>query len=152
MDRKIITQLIDDANQPIVEIAKKVKASRQTVSKRIKRLHKSGLIDSHIVTLNPEKFGLNTRAYVFLRETPQDEARAENEKVINKFRNVYSFRRLFGRYSAILEVLTKGREELTSIVKKIHGLDGVRGTETFIVHSTIKNDPKGPFLDVLESE
>lgn len=150
LDRKIIIQLIKDADQPIVNIAKKVGASRQTVSKKLKKFRESGLIESYMVRLNPEMFGLNTRAYVFLREVPQDDARARNEKVINRSPQVYSFRRLFGRYSAILEVLTKDREELTSIVKEIHGLDGVRETETFIVHSTVKDKPKDPLLDILE--
>ncbi|KXB02091.1 hypothetical protein AKJ44_01375 [candidate division MSBL1 archaeon SCGC-AAA261F17] len=150
LDRKIIIQLIRNADQPIVNIAKKVGASRQTVSKKLKKFRKSGMIESHMVRLNPEMFGLDTRAYVFLREVPQDEVRARNEKVINKFSQVYSFRRLFGRYSAILEVLTKDRGELTSIVKEIHGLEGVRETETFIVHSTVKDKPKDPFLNILE--
>lgn len=152
LDRKIIAQLIKDADQPIVDIAKKVGASRQTVSKKLKKFRESGLIDSHVVRLSPEKFGLNTRAYVFLREPPQDEARAKNEEVISAFPQVYNFRRLFGRYSAILEVLAKDREELTSIVKEIHGLEGVRETETFIVHSTIKDKPKDPFIKILEAE
>lgn len=141
-----------DADQPIIQIAEKVNASRQTVSKKINKFWESELIKSHIVLLNPEMFGLNIQAYVFLREAPQDDERKKNEKVINEISNVYSFRRLFGRYSAVLEVLTKDRDELTSIVKKIHGLDGVRETETFIVHSTVKNKPKDPFMEILERD
>ncbi|MBS3815087.1 MAG: Lrp/AsnC family transcriptional regulator [Hadesarchaea archaeon] len=152
LDKKIIEQLIKDAKQPIVDIADQVGASRQTVSKKIKKLRESGLIESQIIRLNPEKFGLNTRAYVFLRELPQDEAREKNEEFISDFPQVYNFRRLFGRYSAIIEVLTESREELTSIVKEIHSLEGVRETETFIVHSTIKDKPKEPFLNILKSE
>lgn len=152
LDRKIVAQLIINADQPIVEIARKVGASRQTVSKKLKKFRESGVIKSHVVRLNPETFGLDTRAYVFLREVPQDDARARNEEVITEFPQVYNFRRLFGRYSAILEVLTKDQEELTSIVKEIHGLDGVRETETFIVHSTVKDEPKDPFLKILERE
>jgi hypothetical protein len=33
---------------------------------------------------------------------------------------------------------------LTEFVKKLHSLEGVRETETFIVHSTIKDKPEDP--------
>jgi DNA-binding Lrp family transcriptional regulator len=92
-----------------------------------------------------------TKAYVFLREDPQTILRKKNEATIRKFHEVSGFYRLFGRYSAILEVRTKNDKELTSLVKKIHGLRGVRETETFIVHSIIKDAPEEPFVKILKS-
>jgi len=151
LDRKILLQLIEDSEQPISRIAKEVGASRQTVAKKIKGLKKSGVVSAFVVRLNPEKFGLGTRAYVFLREDPRAEARVRNERAIGRLHQVTRFHRLFGRYSAVLEVLAKDGEELTKLVKKIHGLKGVRETETFIVHSTVKDRPESPFVDVLKS-
>ena len=102
--------------------------------------------------LNPEKIGLGTKAYIFLREDPSGELRQQDEEAIKKFHQVSEFYRLFGRYSAILEVLVKDDKELTNLVKKIHGLKGVRETETFIVHSTVKDKPEEPFKQVLMSK
>ncbi len=149
LDKKIILQLLVDAEQPIIEIAEKVGASRQTVSKKIKEFKDSGTIEDIRANLDPEDFGLNVRAYVFLQEDPQDEVREKNEKKINEITQVSKFFRLFGRYSGILEVWTVNREDLTSIVKKIHELDGIRETETFIVHSVAKDKPEDPFFEVL---
>ncbi len=149
LDKKIILQLLVDAEQPIIEIAEKVGASRQTVSKKIKEFKDSGTIEDIRANLDPEDFGLNVRAYVFLQEDPQDEVREKNEKKINEITQVSKFFRLFGRYSGILEVWTVDREDLTSIVKKIHELDGIRETETFIVHSVVKDKPEDPFFEVL---
>lgn len=150
LDKKIIVQLLKDADQPIVDIAEKVDASRQTVSKKIKKFKESGKIKEIIAGVDPKEFGLNVRAFVFLQEDPQDEVRERNEKNINKFPQVSKFFRLFGRYSGILEVWSKDEDDLTSIIKKIHELDGVRETETFIVHSSVKDKPEEPMINFLQ--
>ncbi len=152
LDKKIILQLLKDAEQPVVDIADKVGASRQTVSKKIKKFKENGLIEEVTAILDPEKLGLDVRAYVFLQEDPQDEIREKNEEEIKKYPEVSKFFRLFGRYSGILEVWTDEREDLTDLVKKIHELEGVKETETFIVHSTIKDKIEEPFQDILKEK
>jgi len=149
LDRKILLQLMKDSGQPVSKIAKKVGASRQTVAKKVKQLRDSGVVERFTVRLSPEKFGLGTRAYVFLREDPSSELRKANEEAIGKLRQVSSFHRLFGRYSAILEIMTRDSKELTELVRKIHKLKGVRETETFIVHSVVKDKPEEPFVQIL---
>ena len=150
LDQKILLQLLKNSEQPIREIAAKIGASRQTVAKKIKRLKATGVIASFTAKLNPEKFGLTTKAYIFLREDPRVEVRRKSEQAIEKFHQVSGLHRLFGRYSAILEVLTKDKEELTRLIRRIHRLKGVRETETFIVHTTVKDQPEEPFLEVLK--
>jgi DNA-binding Lrp family transcriptional regulator len=151
LNRKILLQLIEDSEQLTREIAEKVGASRQTVAKKIEQLKATGAIISFTARLNPEKFGLATKAYILLREDPRGELRKRNEAVFKKFYQVTEFYRLFGRYSAVLEVLVKDSRELTKLVKRIHRLKGVRETETFIVHSTVKNAPEAPFIQVLST-
>lgn len=150
LDKKILLELLEDAEQPIVDIAEKVGASRQTVSKKIKRFKDTNLVEDLKARLNAEKFGLDVRAYVFLQEDPQDEIRKQNEDRINEFPQVSRFFRLFGRYSGILEVWTENENSLTNLVKEIHELDGVNETETFIVHSRVKDRPEDPFKGVLK--
>lgn len=151
LDKEILIQLIEDSKQPGHQIAKKVGTTRQTVAKKIAQFKEAGVINSFIPKLNPEKFGLMTKAYVFLREDPRTMLRKKNEDAIKKFHEISGFYRLFGRYSAILEVRVRSSKELTNLVKKIHGLKGVRETETFIVHSTVKDEPEEPFVKVLRS-
>ena len=151
LEREILLQLIEDSGQPVSKIAKKVGASRQTVAKKIEELRKSGVVGPPTARLIPAKLGLGTRAYIFLREDPSSEVRRGNEGLIGKLPQVFSFHRLFGRYSAVLEVWTRDSKELTDLVKKIHSLKGVRETETFIVHSTVKDRPEEPLVHVLRS-
>lgn len=152
LDRKIILELLHNVDQPIVDIAEKVGASRQTVSKKIKQFKESGLISEVTVRLDPAKFGLDVRAFVFIQEEPQDEVRQKNEKEINGIPQVTKFFRLFGRYSGVLEVWSESRDELTTLVKKIHELKGVRETETFITHSVVKDSPGDPLSAFLEKD
>lgn len=151
LDRKILLQIVRNSEQPVREIAEKVGASRQTVAKKIEQLKATGAITSFTARLNPEKFGLPTKAYILLREDPRGELRKKNETAINQLYQVTKFYRLFGRYSAVLEVLVKDSRELTKLVKRIHRLKGVRETETFIVHSAVKDVPESPFIQILSS-
>jgi DNA-binding Lrp family transcriptional regulator len=149
LDKKIILQLLEDARQPIFQIAKNVGATRQTVAKKIDQFCNAGLISSFAPKLEPEKFGLGIQAYVFMREDPRSDLRKKNEEVIKGFPDVSEFHRLFGKYDSIIKVSVEDKEELTNLVKRLHKLSGVRETETFIVHSTIKNKPEEPFMKVL---
>jgi Lrp/AsnC family leucine-responsive transcriptional regulator len=151
INRKILIQLLTDCRQPISRIAKAVGVTRQTVSKKIQELKGEGVIDSFSVKLNPDKFGLTTKAYVLLREDPRAEIRRKNEEIIKEFHQVSEFYRLFGRYDAVLEVRVKDSKELIDLIKKIHALEGVKETETLIVHSTIKDNPQEPFFQVLRA-
>jgi len=149
LEKKIILQLLEDGRQPLLQIAKNVGATRQTVAKKLEQLWNSGLISSFAPKLEPEKFGLVIQAYIFMREDPRSDLRKKNEEVIKGFHQVSEFHRVFGKYASVIKVLVENKKELTDFVKKLHGLNGVRETETFIVHSTIKNKPEDPFKKVL---
>ncbi len=152
LDKKILLQLLKDADRPVVDIAEEVGATRQTVSKKIKNFKEDNLIDDSINVLDPERIGLSVRAFVFLQEDPEIEIREKDEEEINNYPQVSNFFRLFGRYSGLLEVWTESRDELTDFVKKIHDLDGIKETETFIVHSKVKDKMEEPFINILKED
>jgi DNA-binding Lrp family transcriptional regulator len=153
LEKKILFHLLKNGNQPILEIAKNTKVTRQTVAKKLKQMQSYGLLSSFIPKLDPEKFGLNTQAYIFMREDPRSDHRKRNEEIIKSFCEVSEFHRIFGKYDSIAKVLVKNNKELTDLVKKIHEMKTIKETETFIVHSTIKNKPEDPFKKILkESE
>jgi Lrp/AsnC family leucine-responsive transcriptional regulator len=149
LDRRIITQLLIDAGQPAMTIAEKVGASRQTIAKKIRQFGESGLIEGTFAKVDPVKVGLRERAFIFIQEDPEMKVRRKIETEINALPQVIRFYRLFGRYSGILEVLTRDQDELSVLVKEIHELEGMRETETFIVHSSVKENPQGALIDAL---
>jgi DNA-binding Lrp family transcriptional regulator len=149
LDKHIIAQLLKDAGQPAVIIADKVGASRQTVSKKIHQFIETGMIEGIVAQIDPIKVGLRERAFVFIQEDPEMKVRSKIENEINSLPQVIRFYRLFGRYSGVLEVLTRDQDELSALVKDIHELEGMRETETFIVHSSVKDKPREALLDAL---
>ncbi len=149
LEKKIIIHLLEHGRQPILEIAKNLGVTRQTVAKKLEQMHNAGLISSYIPKLEPEKFGLTIQAYIFMREDPRNELREKNNEIVKSFPQVSEFHRIFGKYDSIVKVLVRTNKELTDLVKKLHNLDSVKETETFIVHSTLKNKPEDPFKKIL---
>jgi Lrp/AsnC family leucine-responsive transcriptional regulator len=150
LDKKILKQLLKDSRESLSELAKKVGATRQTIAKKIDYFIDSGLIRSFTIKLNQQKLGLGIKAYVLIKEEPKSEYREKNEMMIKDLPEVASFYYLFGRYDAVAEVLVKEKEELTNLVKRIHQLEGIRETETLIVHSVVKDDIDDPYIKILE--
>lgn len=149
LEKKIILQLLEDGRRPLFQMAKNVGATRQTVAKKLEQMCKSGLINSFVTKLDPEKFGLVIQAYIFMREDPRSDVRKKNEEIIKSYPQVAEFHRVFGEYDSIIKILVENNKEVTDFVKKLHELSGIRETETFMVHSTIKNKPEDPFKKVL---
>jgi Lrp/AsnC family transcriptional regulator, leucine-responsive regulatory protein len=150
-DKKILLQLVKDGRQSLLDIAKNVGVTRQTVAKKIEQFQKNGQISSYAPILAPEKFGLGIQAYVFMHEDPRRDLRKENEEIIINMPEIAEFHRIFGEYDSIIKVLVKDNTELTALIKKLHELPGVKETETVIVHSTIKNKPDDPFIKALQT-
>ena len=149
LEKKILLNLLEKGQRPILKISQDLGVTRQTISKKIERMNNSGLIISIFPKMNPELLGLSIQAYILMREDPRNEYRKETEKIVKSFPEVSEFKRIFGKYDSIAKVLVKDNKELTDLVKKIHDLNGVKEPETFIVHSTIKDNPEDPLKKAL---
>ena len=149
LEKKILLNLLEQGQRPIIKIAKDLGVTRQTVAKKIEQMHNSGIIISFFPKMQPEILGLYIQAYILMREDPRNDYRKETEEIVKSFSEVSEFQRIFGKYDSIAKVLVKDNKELTALVKKIHDLNGVKETETFIVHSTIKDKPEDPIKKAL---
>ena len=149
LEKKILLYLLEQGQRPIIKIAKDLGVTRQTVAKKIEQMHNSGIIISFFPKMQPEILGLSIQAYILMREDPRNDYRKETEEIVKSFSEVSEFQRIFGKYDSIAKVLVKDNKELTALVKKIHDLNGVKETETFIVHSTIKDKPEDPIKKAL---
>jgi len=151
LEKKILLNLLEKGQRPILKIAEDIGVTRQTVAKKIEQMQASGLIISFFPKIEPEILGLTIQAYILMREDPRSDCRNDTEKIVKSFPQVSYFQRIFGKYDSIAKVLVKNNKELTDLVKKIHDLNGVKETETFIVHSTIKDKPEDPLKRALTS-
>jgi len=149
LEKKILLNLLENGQRPVLKIAQELGVTRQTVAKKLEQMQSCGLILSFFPKLQPEILGLSIQAYILMREDPKNECRKETEEIVKSFPQVAEFQRIFGKYDSIAKVLVNNNQELTDLVKKIHDLNGVKETETFIVHSTLKDKPEDPIKNKL---
>lgn len=105
LDRKILTELQEDASQSLDEIARKVGSSKTPVWNRIRKMKDAGVIGRQTVLLEAEALGLEACFFVLIR-TSEHEA-AWQQKFLQAVRSrpeVLEAHRLAGDIDYILKV------------------------------------------------
>lgn len=72
LDRKILTELQDDASQSLDDIARKVGSSKTPVWNRIRKMREAGVIGRQTVLLDPEALGLEACFFVLIRTSEHE--------------------------------------------------------------------------------
>lgn len=149
LDRRFLVKLMENARAPIYRIAQELGVSRQTASKKLRKLEKE-LSLRYVAIPDLNKLGLNLRAYVMLRVTPRDDIRRKVESKVRRLKQVAQAHYIYGQYDMLLEVLVKDRDELSKVIDSLHEVEGVLETETFIVREVVKYRPLDPIIRALK--
>jgi len=67
IDRKILTELQRDADQPLEALGEKIGLSRNAIWRRIKALEDRGVITARVALLDPLKLGLGLTVFILIR-------------------------------------------------------------------------------------
>jgi len=131
IDMKILNELVEDANQSIPKLSKKINVNASVTYSRIKRLVKRGLIRKFTVDVNEDLLGYKVQAYVGINADAK--LRDAVLKALTELPEVRDVSEVTGRFDFLATVRAKTLEELHSIVSnKIGNIQGVEHTETFI--------------------
>jgi Lrp/AsnC family transcriptional regulator len=108
LDRKILAELQEDAEQSLDEIARKVSSSKTPVWNRIRRMREQGVILRQTAILDPESLGLEACFFVLIR-TSEHEAEWQRKflQVLRARPEVMEAHRLAGDIDYILKVRVK---------------------------------------------
>ena len=108
LDRKILSQLQEDASQSLDEIARKVGSSKTPVWNRIRRMKEQGVIGRQTVLLDPDALGLEACFFVLIR-TSEHEADWQRKflATLRARPEVLEAHRLAGDIDYILKVRVK---------------------------------------------
>ncbi len=108
LDRKILSELQDDASQSLDEIARKVDSSKTPVWNRIRKMKAAGVILRETALLSPEKLGLEACFFVLVR-TSEHEAGWQKAflATLRERPEVMEAHRLAGDIDYILKVRVK---------------------------------------------
>ncbi len=130
-DRKIVELLQEDARLPLKSIADKVSLTSPTVSARIDRLEKDGVITGYRASVNPEVFDYRIKAFINLEVEPV--RKKEFYPYIIDCPNVIECNCVTGDYSMLMEVVFHTTAELDQFIGQLQHFGR---TKTQIVFST----------------
>ena len=108
LDRKILGELQEDAEQSLDEIARKVGSSKTPVWNRIRRMREQGVIKRQTAILDPEELGLEACFFVLIKTSEHEKGWEKRFlDVVQRRPEVLEAHRLAGDVDYILKVWVK---------------------------------------------
>ena len=148
LDKKILAILMDNANIPYTEIAKKLFVSGGTVHVRMKKLEAMGIVKGAHLDVDYEKLGYDITAFlgIYLDKSSLYETVA---KQIESIPEIVAAHYTTGVYSIFVKIVCRDTNHLREILHdKIQQIGGIQRTETFISLVESVNRP----LSIAQSE
>ena len=137
-DRKIIGELECDARRSLRKISRKLGVSITTLSNRISKLEKLGVIKGYSAVVNPESIGFDLTAIIEL--VVSKGKLMEVEKEIAKMRNVFAVYDITGLTDAIVLARFRKRSDMSGFIKSLLAMRYVERTNTHVVLNVVKED------------
>ena len=146
VDLKILSYLMEDANQAYTDIAKKIYVSGGTVHVRMKKMEEMGIVIGSQLRVDESKLGYDIKAFlgIYLEKSSQYHDVAAELGKINEIINVHY---TTGIYSIFCQIVCRDTKHLRTVLHdKIQKIEGIARTETFI--SLEESVQRGVRLDV----
>ena len=132
LDRRILNILLNDANTPYVEIAKRLHTSPGTVHVRLKKLRQLGILRPAFLNVDRQKLGFDVSAFVGLHL----DRSAYHERVVrdlSKIPEVVNIHYLTGPYNLLVRLVCRDMQHLHQVLSyNIQQINGVLRTETML--------------------
>ena len=136
LDRNIILELQEDARRPYKEIAAKLSVSESTISNRVNRLVRAGILKLE-ARVDPFKLTHKVAAIVGIKLERRGHLQAINE--IRKIPGVSAVYVATGKYDLFIEVMEDSIADLNDFLfhkSRLSRVKNIIATETFILLST----------------
>jgi len=136
LDMALIGELQRDSRQTAADLAAKLRTSKPTILRRMKRLHDEGVI--RLMTMvDPMALGYKLVISTGLKVSP-DRIREVAEAVGNR-KNVHSVALCTGRYDVLAWMTFRDRREMMDVLSGVLGkIRGIRSMETVTSLKTVK--------------
>ena len=130
IDLEIINILNEDGRTPFAQIAKRLGVSPGMIRMRYERMVGEGVLQVVAVT-NPLLMGFTTMAHIGVKVNVNRLQEIADQ--IASFEEVIYLVLVTGSYDLIVEVVCRDKNHFMDfMMKKLHAVEGVRDTETFI--------------------
>jgi len=146
-DVRIIEALMEDGRASLRQIARKTSLTTPTVSARMARMTKAGLIKKFVPILAADSVNRGVSALVTLGIESRSAERVANDLArLKEVQNVY----MTTGQGVTLKVALDGAQELQPFLKRnVLGRAGVKVTSSQIITSTVKEEPASMVPSVL---
>ncbi|MGI0132265.1 MAG: Lrp/AsnC family transcriptional regulator [Thermoplasmata archaeon] len=144
LDRSILQELNIDARRSHREIAQRLKVSPTTVSNRVGRLERDGIIHGYVPLLDDEMLGWDLTATIGIRIS-KGRLREVEERLARDPR-AYAIYDVTGDFDALLIGRFRDRRDLDRFVKHALQDPHVERTNTQVVLNRVKEDRRVPVI------
>ena len=137
-DRRLLAVLLEDARISQRGLAQRIGVAQGTITNRLRRLEKLGVIKGYTVLLEPESIGWTMTVITGLR--------IEKGSMINVQQNIAADPRVFavydvtGDYDSMVLARVQSRKDLDDLTKTVFTFKGVQRSFTQVVLNTVKED------------
>ena len=140
LDWNIILSLNTNGRKSFRHIAKDLKVSLSTISNRVKKLEKEGIIERYIPVISKEKVGYDLTAVINIKLTHGK--LIEVQEKISKNNHVSAVYDITGDWDSLIVGHFKDRRDLNSFIKKILSMDFVERSNTQLALNIVKDEKR----------
>ena len=139
IDKIILSDLINDARKPYLEIARECGVSGAAIHQRVKKLENLGVISGSSSLISPASLGYTICAFIFLNLTESNKYQ-EVIHSLEKVPEIVECHFITGRSSILVKVYCHDNAHLmNSVINTIQKIPFVQSSETMIsLEETIK--------------
>ncbi|GAB5428663.1 MAG: Lrp/AsnC family transcriptional regulator [Devosia indica] len=138
-DRKILSLLQADAEQPVNDIAASVALSPSACSRRIARLKEDGFISRTTAELDRRKMGLPTTVFVIVRTGSHAADWLEKfHLAVSAIPEIVEVHRLTGNFDYILKIVLPDVEHYDAVYKQLVSRIELFDMSAYISMETVK--------------
>lgn len=139
VDRAMIDALRADGRLSVRALADQVHISRANAYARLERLQRDGVITGYTVTVDPDKMGMGTAAFVSVN-IEQDSWRRVT-RALSELPGVERISLVGAEFDILVQVRARDNHELRDVVLgQIQSVAGVRGTRTWLIFDEVTLD------------
>ena len=136
-DLKILRSLQKKGRKKRNELAEEVQLSIPSVSERLNKMEDKGIIEGYYAKLNRKAFNYDIMAFILVMMDSSKHYKILISKV-EKMPEILECHAVLGEGSHLLKALVKNTEALERVLSEIQSWQGVTGTKTTYVLSTVK--------------
>lgn len=136
-DLKILRKLQQKGRTKRNELAEDVQLSIPSVSERLHKLEEKGIVEGYFAKMNRKAFGYDILAFILIMMDSSKHYKNLISKV-EKMPEILECHAVLGEGSHLLKALVSNTDALEKLLGEIQSWQGVTGTKTTYVLSTVK--------------